>query len=65
MTSVTEREEGRYACTQSLLESSLHVNEPCCDYLAVYSVAFGALTGNTQSVFHQFKSQYLLLDVLL
>lgn len=29
-------------------------------YLPIYYVAFGALTGNTQSVSHQLKFQYLL-----
>lgn len=63
MTSVKETVEGRHAYEVSENTSCILMSCGCC-YLAIYFVAFGALTGNTQSVSNQFKSQYLLLDVL-
>lgn len=63
VTSVKEAAKRRRAYETSVNAGCISTSRGC--YLTIYFVAFRALTGNTQSVSHQFKSQYLLLNVLL
>ena len=64
MTSAKETVEGSLACEIRVNTACISMRWGCC-HLTIYFVAFGALTGNARYVSHQFKSQYLLLDVLL